>query len=181
MNPSFRTVSSAVAILCAPGALAAQAADGPPPVRATFAIIDTTGHRAGQVTVVQQPGGVLLQLLATGLTPGRHGMHIHATPACEPPGFASAGGHLNPDGRQHGHHNPAGAHLGDLSNLEVDAHGEGRAQLTLDGVTFTAGPRSIGVPGTALVIHAAEDDEQTDPAGKAGPRVGCAVLSVSPG
>jgi Cu-Zn family superoxide dismutase len=181
MNSTSQSALLAVWLTVVPAALAAQAADGPAPVRATFAVIDTGGKRIGQVTVVQQPTGVLLQMLLTGLTPGRHGMHIHAAPACDPPAFTTAGGHLNPDGKQHGHHNPAGAHLGDLPNLEVNAKGEGRAQLDIEGVTFTAGPHSIGVPGTALIIHAAEDDDQSDPAGKAGPRIACAVLSVTPG
>lgn len=180
MNSLLRIPLLAAGLAAIPVALAAQAPEGPPPVRATFAIIDTFGHRIGQVTVVQEPNGVTLQLLATGLTPGKHGMHLHANPACEPPAFTSAGGHLNPQERQHGRRNPAGPHLGDLPNLDVNAVGEGRAQITLEGATLTAGPRSIGVPGTALIIHAAEDDEQTDPAGRAGPRIGCAVLSVAP-
>lgn len=181
MNSALRSVLAATWLSLVPAALSAQAPDGPPPVRATFAVIDTGGRRIGQVTVVQQPTGVLLQVLATGLTPGKHGIHIHSTSACDPPAFTTAGGHLNPDGKQHGRHSPAGAHLGDLPNLEVNASGEGRAQFDVAGVTFTTGARSIGVPGTALVIHAAEDDEQTDPTGKAGARIACAVLSVTPG
>ena len=165
--------SSATAIgQAAPG-------QGPPPVRASFALLDTTGGHIGQVTAIQQPGGVLLQIMATGLAEGRHGIHLHAASACEPPAFSSAGGHLNPEGKQHGRHNSAGPHLGDLPNLVVDEQGEGRAALLLDGVTLTAGPRSIGVPGTALVIHASEDDELTDPAGHAGGRIACAAISVS--
>ncbi len=156
-----------------------QPAKGPPPVRAVFAIIDTTGARAGQVDAVQNSDGVLLQILATGLTPGQHGMHLHAAPACEPPAFASATGHLNPTGKKHGAKNPEGPHAGDLPNLLADATGEARSQVTIAGATLDAGPTSIGVPGTALVIHAKADDEMTDPSGSSGARVACAVLSVA--
>ncbi len=162
-----------------PAALAAQnAPDGPPPVRATFAVIDSTGGRIGQVTAVQDPGGVVLQVLVSTLSPGPHGMHLHAAPACEPPGFLSAAGHYNPTGRKHGRDNPEGPHAGDLPNLEVQPDGSGRAQVRLEGVTLTAGPHSIGIPGTALVIHATKDDGVTDPTGNAGPRLACAVLGV---
>jgi Cu-Zn family superoxide dismutase len=154
-------------------------ADGPPPVRAVFAIIDSTGLRAGQINAVESPDGVLLQILATGLTPGQHGMHLHSAPLCEPPSFASASGHLNPAGRKHGTRNPEGPHAGDLANLTANERGDARGQVVLHGVTLRAGPSSIGVPGTALVIHADADDELTDPSGNSGARVACAVISVA--
>lgn len=153
-------------------------ADGPPPVRAIFAIIDSSGGRAGQINAVQNPDGVLFQLLATGLAPGQHGLHLHAAAACEPPAFQSAGAHFNPTGSQHGARNPSGPHAGDLPNLVANDRGEARAQLLIPGVTLAPGPHSIGVPGTALVIHAKPDDEVTDPSGNSGPRIACAVISV---
>lgn len=155
------------------------APQGPPPVRAVFALVDSGGGRAGQVNAVQDPDGVLLQLLATGLTPGPHGLHLHATPLCEPPAFTSATAHWNPSARKHGSRNPEGPHAGDLPNLVADARGEARAQLLIPHATLNAGPASIGVPGTALVIHAGPDDEQTDPSGNSGARIACAVLSVA--
>lgn len=157
---------------------AQEAPSGPPPVRATFGIIDTAGERIGQVTAVQQASGTVLQLFVRGLPPGRHGLHLHATPVCEPPTFQTATGHLNPAGAKHGRQNPEGPHLGDLPNLEVNTAGEARVEIQLDSVTLTSGPRSIGVPGTALVIHAGEDDERTDPTGNAGARIACAVLAI---
>lgn len=156
----------------------ASAQQGPAAVRATFAILDSSGSRIGQVTATETRDAVQLQVLVSNLAPGRHGLHLHANPTCQPPAFTSAGGHLNPDGKQHGSRNPSGAHLGDLPNLSVDARGEGRAQILMTGVTLKAGPKSIGVPGTALVIHADFDDELTDPAGNAGVRIACAVLVV---
>lgn len=159
-----------------PAASPAPTGGGAPRPRALFVLVDTTGARAGQVTATQDAGGVVLEVFATGLTPGRHGLHLHANPACEPPGFQSAGGHFNPTGRQHGPKNPQGAHAGDLPNLVANARGEGRAQVTIPGYTLSPGPRSIGTPGSALIIHAGADDELTDPTGNSGPRVTCTVV-----
>ena len=108
-------------------------------------------------------------------------MHLHGSPACEPPGFISAGGHFNPGARKHGRHHPDGPHAGDLPNLAVQPDGTGRAELRLAGVTLTAGAHSIGVPGSAIVIHAAADDETTDPTGNSGSRIACAVVAIQPG
>jgi Cu-Zn family superoxide dismutase len=152
---------------------------GPVPApRALFPLIDTTGARVGQVTAAEDAGGVVFGIFATGLTPGRHGLHLHATPACDPPAFQSAGGHFNPSGRRHGASNPRGAHAGDLPNLVANDRGEVRAQVAISGYTLSPGPRSVGTPGTALVIHANEDDETTDPTGNSGPRIACAVIAL---
>jgi Cu-Zn family superoxide dismutase len=151
---------------------------GAPRPRAIFVLVDPAGARAGQVTASQDAGGVVLEIFATGLAPGRHGMHLHANPACEPPGFQSAGGHFDPTGRQHGARNPQGPHAGDLPNLVVSPSGEGRAQVSIPGHTLSLGPHSIGTPGSALVIHGGEDDELTDPTGNSGPRVACAVIQL---
>jgi Cu-Zn family superoxide dismutase len=169
-------------LLALPAGAVAQvtAGQGPPPVRGTFAIIDTAGRRIGQVTAVQDHQGVVLQVLATGLSPARHAMHLHAASACEPPAFSTAGSHLNPAQKKHGRRNPDGPHQGDLPNLLVNDRGEGRATLRLVGVTLNAGPGSIGVPGTALILHALEDDEVSDPSGNSGTRLACASIAVSP-
>jgi Cu-Zn family superoxide dismutase len=156
-----------------------QTPGGPPPVRAVFAIVDTAGARVGQVNAEQNPDGVLLQLLVTGLVPGQHGVHLHAGPDCEPPAFQSAGSHYNPAGSRHGAKNPVGPHAGDFPNLVANEKGEARAQLLIAAVTLSAGPQSIGVPGTALVIHSSPDDELTDPTGNSGARLGCAVISIA--
>lgn len=161
-----------------PEAGPAPSGGGPPRPHALFVLVDTTGARAGQVSATEDAAGVVMEIFATGLAPGTHGLHVHATAACDPPGFQSAGGHFNPTGRQHGAKNPTGPHAGDLPNLVVDARGEGRARVVVSGYTLSAGPRSIGAPGTALVIHVAEDDELTDPTGNSGARIACAVIRL---
>jgi Cu-Zn family superoxide dismutase len=136
------------------------------------------GAVVGHARLSQEPGGVRLQVEVSGLAPGLHGFHIHAVGQCEPPAFTSAGPHFNPEGKQHGHKNPAGPHAGDLPNLMVGPDGSGRADLLTADVTLAGGSYSLFQPaGTSLVIHADPDDEQTDPAGNSGARVACGVIT----
>jgi Cu-Zn family superoxide dismutase len=92
---------------------------------------------------------------------------------CEAPSFESAGAHLNPAARQHGLENPAGAHAGDLPNLTVSAAGEGRVDLTTARTMMT---ELLDADGTAIVVHAAADDQRTDPSGNSGARIACGVV-----
>lgn len=107
---------------------------------------------------------------------GQHGMHLHTVGRCDAPDFTSAGGHLNPAGRQHGHDNPAGSHLGDLPNITVANNGAGAASAELKGTAATLESTLFDADGTAVVIHAGADDYRTDPAGNAGARIACGVL-----
>jgi Cu-Zn family superoxide dismutase len=174
-----RTWFTPVALLAlVPLGLAAQTGGGAPRPRAVFVILDASGARAGQITASEAGGSVVLEILARGLAPGKHGLHLHATPSCEPPAFTSAGAHFNPAGQQHGARNPQGAHAGDFPNLIVTPDSVGRAQVTVTGWSLAPGPRSVSQPGTALVIHADPDDELTDPTGASGDRVACAVIQL---
>ncbi|HYO57265.1 superoxide dismutase family protein [Archangium sp.] len=146
--------------------------------RATAELMNTSGQRMGTVTLVERGDSVELQVEATGLEPGPHGIHFHEVGQCETPGFTSAGGHFNPLGKQHGLESPTGAHAGDLPNLEADASGKASYKATTDRVRLGEGQLSIfDANGTALVIHARADDQMTDPAGNSGERVACGVLT----
>ena len=113
-----------------------------------------------------------LTVRATGMAPGRYGIHVHAVGRCEPPDFASAGPHWNPTDRQHGTENPAGSHAGDLPNLVIGSNGTGVLEARLPA---TAMP--LDADGAALIIHAAADDYRTDPSGNSGARVACGVIA----
>ncbi|HZH15058.1 MAG TPA: superoxide dismutase family protein [Archangium sp.] len=146
--------------------------------RATAELMNSSGQRMGTVTLVQRGDSVELQVEATGLEPGAHGIHFHQVGLCETPGFTSAGGHFNPLDKQHGLESPTGAHAGDLPNLEADASGKASYKTTTNRVTLDEGQLSIfDADGTALVIHASADDQVTDPAGNSGARVACGVLA----
>lgn len=89
----------------------------------------------------------------------------------------TAGDHFNPDTRKHGFLNPEGPHAGDLPNMTVAANGRARYETANLRITLRPGPNTLFDPnGSALVIHAAADDNTTDPAGNAGARLVCGVV-----
>lgn len=138
---------------------------------------DAQGTTIGVATLTAAKGGVRVIVTVSGATPGSHGMHVHAVGRCDGPDFKSAGEHFNPRAKEHGMHNPKGMHLGDLPNLTVDDSGLGRGDFLVRGVTLKAGTASLfSRAGTALVLHAAADDQTSDPAGNSGPRVACGVV-----
>ena len=133
------------------------------------------------------------------LTPGFHGMHIHAVGKCEansvaptggaPGDFNSAGAHFQKTGHT-GH--PAS---GDLASLQVRQDGTAKLVTTTDA--FTA-EDLLGGAKTAIIIHEKADnfanipperyqqvngapppDETTMATGDAGKRVACGVIGAS--
>lgn len=141
---------------------------------------DQNGQRVGEASLTERGGEVRIDARVTGMTPGEHGIHFHAVGNCASTSgpFTAAGGHFNAAGKAHGLQNPNGAHNGDLPNLVVGADGTGRLQASTNRITLTAGPSSIyDADGTALVVHAARDDQMTDPSGNSGARVACGVLA----
>lgn len=131
----------------------------------------------GRAVLRELGAGVEIRIEVSGLKPGLHGFHLHRVGQCLPPDFLSAGSHLNPDAREHGHKNPKGAHVGDLPNLEIGPGGTGSVVVMVRGVTLLDGDRTLlDADGTSLVIHADPDDEKSDPAGNAGPRVACGTI-----
>jgi Cu-Zn family superoxide dismutase len=161
----------ALLLFLAPSAtLAAEAA-------AQARLVDAQGKQVGTATFTPADGGVSVDATVSGISPGKHGFHIHDAGKCEAPGFKSAGPHFNPTDRKHGHDNPDGAHAGDLPNIDVGADGKGKASYVAKGVSLDDGPGSLFAgDGTALVVHANPDDGKTDPAGNAGDRIACGVI-----
>lgn len=149
-------------------------------VSVTSTLVDTAGTPIGTVQLHQDAAGVVLvRVDATGIPAGAHGIHIHQTGRCEGPAFASAGGHFNPTSKKHGLDSPEGAHGGDLAQIPATFDGSGTHQATTDRISLTPGPLNIAdADGSALVIHAAADDQVTDPTGNSGSRVACAVLAA---
>ena len=139
----------------------------------TADLVSSSGAVLGTVRVFSEPTGVTLRIDAAGVPAGQHGVHVHATGRCDPPGFTSAGPHWNPGERKHGHRNSAGFHMGDLGNLGVGADGKLVAGLLVPQATVDA---LRDADGAALVLHAKADDEVTDPSGNSGDRIACAIL-----
>lgn len=141
---------------------------------APAALTGANGESLGTVTVADGPGGVTLQLAGISIPAGAHGLHVHMVGKCEGPKFDSAGAHWNPDAKQHGSANPAGAHKGDLPNATVGGDGALGQSLTLAGATMAD---LHDDDGSALVVHAQPDDYKTDPSGNSGDRIACAVIA----
>lgn len=148
------------------------------PPRAVAEIRDAKGDLIGYATFVQRSDGVEVTARVTGLSPGKHGIHIHAEGKCDPPDFKTAGGHFDPEGRHHGLDNPQGPHAGDLPNLEMGPDGSGVLEYVNSRVTLSPGAVNslLKVNGTSIVIHAKPDDQMTDPSGESGSRVACGVI-----
>jgi len=133
----------------------------------------------GEATLRETVDGVQIHLVLRNLHAGKHGFHIHEKGSCAGPDFESAGGHFNPTGKQHGLENPAGPHAGDAHNIEISSDGSLETTILNKHVTLRQGKaNSLFKPGgTALVVHALPDDNKTDPAGEAGPRIACGVIT----
>ncbi|MBI3029313.1 MAG: superoxide dismutase family protein [Candidatus Rokubacteria bacterium] len=146
--------------------------------QATAALKNASGAGVGTASFWEDASGVRIVAQARGISPGRHGIHIHAVGKCDPPDFTTAGGHYNPAGKKHGLKIPAGPHAGDLPNLDVGTDRTGRLEYVTRLVTLGPGPTSLfDADGSALVIHANPDDEMTDPTGNSGGRIACGVLT----
>lgn len=141
----------------------------------TFAL--SNGVPAGTARLIAGGDTMTLAIAVTGIAPGEHGFHLHTTGTCTRPDFASAGGHLNPYGKGHGLMDSDGPHLGDLPNLVVSEGGTATRAFELRGTRDELLTALFDADGTAVVIHADPDDGTTDPAGNAGSRVACAVLT----
>ena len=136
---------------------------------------DAKGKKVGTATLSPDPKGVKIALELVGLPAGDHAIHVHETAKCDAPDFKSAGGHFNPEHKQHGKDNPQGPHAGDMPNFTVDAKGTAKTTVIAPNVTLDTGAHGI-LNGTALVIHAKADDMKTDPSGNAGDRIACGVI-----
>lgn len=141
---------------------------------AGVALAAADGGARGRATLQERTAGIAVSVEAQSLPPGTHGIHVHTTGRCDAPDFASAGPHWNPTSRQHGRDNPQGAHHGDLPNIEIGADGRGTLQFTLPAARFA---ELFDADGASLVVHAAADDNRTDPSGNSGGRIACGVIA----
>jgi len=141
----------------------------------------SAGADAGTATFSEGKNGVILTITVKlkGLPIGEHAVHIHVNPVCDAPDFKGAGGHFNPDKKQHGWDNPMGHHNGDLpKNVSVGEDHTADATFELTAISLDpAAPNSIFANGgTSVVVHEKADDMKTDPTGNAGNRIACAVV-----
>jgi Cu-Zn family superoxide dismutase len=169
-----RTLALAGLVLTLP--FAASAAS-----RARATLRDVKGENVGTAALEETADGVHITVEVQKLPPGPHGFHVHEVGKCEGPEFKSAGAHFNPGAKKHGLDNPEGAHAGDMQNLVAGPDGSAKGEFVARGATLAkSGPTSLlKEGGTAIVLHANADDMKTDPAGNAGPRMACGVVTAA--
>ncbi len=144
--------------------------------QSTAAIRDASVKLLGSAKAESHNGQLMIGVIATGMPPGVHGVHVHMMGKCEAPKFESAGAHWNPTMKQHGRDNPAGAHHGDLPNLTIAPDGAGRLSFMVPAGTLKGANSLLDADGSAIVIHAKPDDYRTDPSGNSGDRIACGVF-----
>jgi Cu-Zn family superoxide dismutase len=169
-----------LAVLCFAAAFVpARAEDAPqadPMVTGFADLANNTGEAAGNAILKPGPKGVLVRVEASGLTPGWHGMHLHEKGDCSDnaAGFKASGAHVgHGDAVKHGLLNPEGPEFGDVPNLFAAGDGTAKGEFYLAGSTLET---LLDADGTAIIIHAAEDDHTAQPIGNAGARVACGVV-----
>lgn len=152
--------------------------------RAQVVMYNTAGNAIGTGTIWQDKDNVVHVDIATITLPaGSHGIHFHQVGKCEggTGAFATAGGHYNPMGTEHGLNNPKGPHAGDNPDIQVPEGGAGHVAFTTNRVTLTPGPTTLfDADGSALMIHANADDQVTNPSGNSGARIACGVVRAMP-
>ena len=174
---------------------AAGAAEATPTV-ARAQLIGTDGKPAGTAVLTTVGDHLRVEVAATGLSPGFHGLHIHTTGVCDPaasPVFGTAGGHLGAG--------PAHAgHSGDLPSLFAGRDGAARTRVLTDRVTLA---QILDDDGAAVMVHAGRDnfgnvpgryqsdtpppvyiggsDQMTNDTGDAGARALCGVVTAGAG
>ncbi|KAH9402231.1 Superoxide dismutase [Cu-Zn] [Tyrophagus putrescentiae] len=137
----------------------------PPPLTAVAKVTGSNGAVSGTIKFICsiEKGAVHIVGEVRGLTPGKHGFHVH----------------------HHGAPGDAARHVGDLGNIEADGKGVARVDLW-DSLVTLKGEQSI--VGRGVVIHGGVDDLGTGKEGKAaeskktgnaGPRVGCAPIAFA--
>jgi superoxide dismutase, Cu-Zn family len=130
----------------------------------------------GTVTFTQVENGIKIVADVKGLSPGKHGFHIHEYGDCTAPDGTSAGGHFNPENMPHGAPTDMKRHVGDLGNLEADEEGWAHYERVDEHVALS-GPHSI--IGLAVIVHQDEDDFSTQPTGAAGSRMACGIIGIA--
>ncbi|MCK0167096.1 superoxide dismutase family protein [Jannaschia sp. S6380] len=166
----MRILTLALPLALIAGPALADAHVGP---RLTGTILNPAGENIGSVSLFDTASGVIrVNVQATGLSAGGHGVHLHETGLCEGD-FSSAGGHIAGDAN-HGLVE-GGPHPGDLPNGFVEEDGVLSMEALTDRITMDV---LMDGDGSALIIHSGPDDYESQPAGDAGDRVACAVLAA---
>jgi len=147
--------------------------------KAVCVLTPTLGNVVGgTVTFTQEKDGVKIVADVKGLSPGKHGFHVHEFGDLTSLDGKSLGGHFNPDNAPHAGPDADQRHVGDLGNIEADTSGHGHYERVDKVISLDmCDPHCI--IGRGMVVHAGEDDLSTQPTGNAGARVAVGIIGVA--
>src|SRR5437016_9160495 len=135
----------------------------------------TAGNKvSGTVTFTPVTDGVRVHAEIAGLTPGKHGFHIHEFGDCSAADAISAGAHFNPNNQPHAGPDAAARHEGDMGNVEGDASGNAKLDYVDHQISLANDSKSA--IGRSVVVHVKPDDLKTQPSGDSGARIACGVI-----
>lgn len=130
----------------------------------------------GSVVFTQMDGEVEMKVALNGLTPGTHAIHLHENGDCSSADGKSAGGHWNPNAKEHGDWDGGMNHMGDIGNLEANEDGTANLTFSTDKWCMDCDDDSRNILGKGVIVHAVADDFESQPSGAAGARVACGVI-----
>lgn len=160
-------------------ALAVALAMAPEPRIEAAATLEARSASAvsGSVHFTQRGADLAVTIELVGATPGDHAVHVHEKGDCSAPDGTSAGGHFNPEHKNHGDAMGAERHPGDFGNVTVGADGKGKKEIVVTGPTL--GPGALSIAALAVIVHEKADDFG-QPTGNAGGRQACGIIVVGP-
>jgi len=145
------------------------------PLKAVAVLHPTQGNNvSGTITFTEVADGVQVHAEVTGLTPGKHGFHVHEFGDCTAADASSAGAHFNPTKQPHAAPDATARHVGDMGNIEADTSDAAKLDYLDHNMSLANDERSI--IGRSVVVHAKADDLKSQPAGDSGARVACGVI-----
>ncbi len=144
--------------------------------KAVCVLTPTEGNNVkGTVTFTQTDAGILIVADVEGLSEGNHGFHIHEFGDISKSDGTSAGGHFNPDHKDHAGPEDEVRHAGDFGNIVADANGNAHYERVDSLISFKG---TNNIIGRAIIVHANEDDLVSQPTGDAGGRVAQGVIGI---
>lgn len=123
-------------------------------------------------TKLQEGSGVQITGDIQGLTPGKHGFHIHQYGDLSSSDGKSAGDHYNPTNTRHAGPDDAMHHAGDMGNITAGSDGVAHVDLKLSTDINS-------LIGRSVVVHENEDDLMSQPAGNAGARIAVGIIGIA--
>ncbi|XP_017772663.1 PREDICTED: superoxide dismutase [Cu-Zn], chloroplastic-like [Nicrophorus vespilloides] len=148
------------------------------------AVLQSEGENTvkGEIIFVQRhppAGPVIIRGNLTGLTAGKHGVHIHQAGDMRQ-GCEKLGQHYNPFLLHHGGPRDPERHVGNLGNVQADDSGAAELNV-VDHQMSLNGPR--GVIGRSLVVTMNEDDlgragtADSVTTGSSGKPIACGIIA----